>query len=124
MPGACGGFLDGDGYPYCRGAHIRRVEPDSGQYDAPAEVFWYSGRVPILQTLFLTVIVLSVERAIALKSAKGTGNIAKFVAAVGRKLAKTTSPVLRNSAASRKVALPLLFPQPSFATKRWTRTPF
>ena len=44
--------------------------------------------VPILQTLFLTVIVLSVERAIALKSAKGTGNIAKFVAAVKEKLAK------------------------------------
>ena len=38
--------------------------------------------VPILQTLFLTVIVLSVERAIALKSAKGTGSIATFVANV------------------------------------------
>lgn len=43
--------------------------------------------VPILQTLFLTVIVLSVERAIALKSAKGTGNIAKFVEAVKKCLA-------------------------------------
>ncbi len=38
--------------------------------------------VPILQTLFLTVIVLSVERFIAMKSAKGKGNIAKFVAGV------------------------------------------
>ena len=38
--------------------------------------------VPILQTLLLTVIVLSVERAIALRSAKGKGNITKFVAAV------------------------------------------
>ena len=36
--------------------------------------------VPILQTLLLTVIVLSVERAIALKGAKGKGNITKFVA--------------------------------------------
>ena len=35
--------------------------------------------VPILQTLFLTVIVLSVERAIALSKAKGKGNITKFV---------------------------------------------
>ncbi|MGM9799649.1 MAG: MotA/TolQ/ExbB proton channel family protein [Muribaculaceae bacterium] len=35
--------------------------------------------VPVLQTLFLTVIVLSVERAIALSSAKGKGNITKFV---------------------------------------------
>ncbi len=44
--------------------------------------------VPILQTLFLTVIVLSVERAIALKSAKGTGSIAKFVAEIKKCLAK------------------------------------
>ncbi|MDE6109361.1 MAG: MotA/TolQ/ExbB proton channel family protein [Muribaculaceae bacterium] len=38
--------------------------------------------VPILQTLFLTVIVLSVERYFALNSAKGKGNINKFVAGV------------------------------------------
>ncbi len=38
--------------------------------------------VPVLQTLFLTVIVLSVERFIAMKSAKGKGNITKFVAGV------------------------------------------
>ena len=38
--------------------------------------------VPILQTLFLTVIVLSVERWIALSSAKGKGSIEKFVAGV------------------------------------------
>ncbi len=44
--------------------------------------------VPILQTLFLTVIVLSVERYIALSSAKGKGNIAKFVAGVKACLAK------------------------------------
>ena len=44
--------------------------------------------VPILQTLFLTVIVLSVERWIALSSAKGKGNIAKFVAGVKACLAK------------------------------------
>ncbi|MDE6305771.1 MAG: MotA/TolQ/ExbB proton channel family protein [Muribaculaceae bacterium] len=43
--------------------------------------------VPILQTLFLTVIVLSVERFIALKSAKGKGNITKFVAEVKKCLA-------------------------------------
>ena len=38
--------------------------------------------VPVLQTLFLTVIVLSVERWIALSSAKGKGSIEKFVAGV------------------------------------------
>ena len=44
--------------------------------------------VPVLQTLFLTVIVLSVERWIALSSAKGTGSISKFVANVKASLAK------------------------------------
>ncbi len=44
--------------------------------------------VPILQTLFLTVIVLSVERWIALSSAKGKGSISKFVAGVKACLAK------------------------------------
>ena len=44
--------------------------------------------VPILQTLFLTVIVLSVERWIALSSAKGKGNISKFVASVKECLKK------------------------------------
>lgn len=43
--------------------------------------------VPILQTLFLTVIVLSVERWIALSSAKGSGSIPKFVANIKKALA-------------------------------------
>lgn len=41
--GACGGFLDGDGYPYCRGRIFGVCERDYGQYDTPAEVFWASG---------------------------------------------------------------------------------
>ncbi len=44
--------------------------------------------VPVLQTLFLTVIVLSVERFIAMRTAKGKGNITKFVAGVKACLAK------------------------------------
>ncbi len=72
--------------------------------EAPASMWFFDGEkhpndiigtifmggviVPVLQTLFLTVIVLSVERYIALKSAKGTGNIAKFVAAIKEKLTK------------------------------------
>ena len=44
--------------------------------------------VPVLQTLLLTVIVLSVERWIALRSAKGTGSITKFVANVKACLVK------------------------------------
>ncbi len=43
--------------------------------------------VPILQTLFLVVIVLSVERYIALSGAKGKGNITKFVANIKLRLA-------------------------------------
>ena len=43
--------------------------------------------VPVLQTLFLTVIVLSVERWIAISSAKGKGSIEKFVAGVKKCLA-------------------------------------
>ena len=42
--------------------------------------------VPVLQTLLLTVIVLSVERWIALSSAKGSGSITKFVADVKKAL--------------------------------------
>ena len=44
--------------------------------------------VPILMTLLLTVIVLSIERAIAISSASGKGNTTKFVADVKMLLAK------------------------------------
>ena len=44
--------------------------------------------MPVLQTLFLTVIVLAIERGIALSAAKGKGNIAKFVSGVKACLAK------------------------------------
>ncbi len=43
--------------------------------------------VPVLQTLFLTVIVLSFERWFALSGAKGKGNISKFVGDVKKCLA-------------------------------------
>ncbi len=41
--GACGGFLDRNGYPYCRGRIFDTVERDSGQYDMVIPVFWASG---------------------------------------------------------------------------------
>lgn len=41
--GACGGFLDRNGYPYCRGRIFDTVECDSGQYDMVIPVFWASG---------------------------------------------------------------------------------
>ena len=63
----------------------------NGEYhpnDLVGTIFKGGVIVPILQTLFLTVIVLSVERYIALRSAKGNGNIAKFVKEVKEKLTK------------------------------------
>lgn len=44
--------------------------------------------VPIIQTLLLTVIALSVERFFAIKSAHGKGNLVKFVRSVKETLAK------------------------------------
>ena len=43
--------------------------------------------VPILMTLLLTVIVLSIERWIAIRSASGKGNTTKFVADIKADLA-------------------------------------
>jgi len=41
--GACGGFIDKYGYPFCRGRVFQTLENDEGQYDAPMEVFWATG---------------------------------------------------------------------------------
>ncbi|MDR1526843.1 MAG: glycosyltransferase family 2 protein [Dysgonamonadaceae bacterium] len=41
--GACGGFLDKNGYPFCRGRILNRIEPDAGQYDDVLPVFWATG---------------------------------------------------------------------------------
>ena len=41
--GACGGFLDKYGYPFCRGRIFGTVETDRGQYDDVVPVFWATG---------------------------------------------------------------------------------
>ncbi len=41
--GACGGYLDKYGYPFCRGRIFDVVEDDNGQYDDPQEVLWATG---------------------------------------------------------------------------------
>ena len=41
--GACGGFLDTLGYPFCRGRIFDVCEKDEQQYQASREVFWASG---------------------------------------------------------------------------------
>ncbi len=41
--GACGGFIDKLGFPFCRGRILDMTEEDTGQYDDMVEVFWCSG---------------------------------------------------------------------------------
>jgi len=48
--GACGGYLDCNGYPYCRGRIFDACEKDSGQYDTVAEVDWTTGAALMVRT--------------------------------------------------------------------------
>lgn len=41
--GACGGFIDKYGYPFCRGRILNTIEEDKGQYDQITDVFWATG---------------------------------------------------------------------------------
>lgn len=41
--GACGGYIDSLGFPFCRGRVLGVTETDRGQYDDMADVFWCSG---------------------------------------------------------------------------------
>jgi len=41
--GAAGGYIDQDGYPYCRGRIFESIEKDHRQYDDQTEIFWASG---------------------------------------------------------------------------------
>ena len=41
--GAAGGFIDRNGYPFCRGRIFGTCETDDGQYDSDIEIFWASG---------------------------------------------------------------------------------
>ena len=41
--GAAGGFIDRNGYPFCRGRIFELTEADTHQYDDDREVFWATG---------------------------------------------------------------------------------
>ena len=41
--GACGGFLDQYGYPFCRGRIMGTVEEDQGQYEDVCTILWATG---------------------------------------------------------------------------------
>jgi GT2 family glycosyltransferase len=41
--GAAGGFLDKNGFPFCRGRIFESIEKDEGQYNQNAEITWATG---------------------------------------------------------------------------------
>ncbi len=41
--GACGGFIDKYGYPFCRGRIFNSLEEDQGQYNNNMEILWATG---------------------------------------------------------------------------------
>ena len=41
--GAAGGYIDCNGYPYCRGRIFDTCEKDAGQYDSIADIHWATG---------------------------------------------------------------------------------
>ena len=47
--GACGGYIDKLGYPYCRGRLFDNLEEDKGQYDEAVPVFWASGACLVIR---------------------------------------------------------------------------
>lgn len=49
--GACGGFIDRYGYPFCRGRIFDTVESDDGQYDYAAEVLWATGACMVVRAI-------------------------------------------------------------------------
>lgn len=54
--GASGGFIDKNGYPYCRGRLFSTVEKDNGQYDDIRSIFWATGAaLAVRSDLYLKV---------------------------------------------------------------------
>ena len=52
--GAAGGYIDCNGYPYCRGRLFETVEKDIGQYDSTVSVFWATGAALMVRTDVIT----------------------------------------------------------------------
>ena len=77
-------FLVGMGY----GGNFEGGTTDGHPLNLLGTVYKGGFIVPILMTLLLTVIVLSIERWIAISSATGKGNTTKFVAEVKKDLAE------------------------------------
>jgi len=48
--GACGGFIDHLGYPFCRGRVFNSVEKDLAQYDTVVPVVWATGAALMIRS--------------------------------------------------------------------------
>ena len=48
--GACGGFIDRFGYPFCRGRIFDTVEQDNGQYDTTIPILWATGACMMIRS--------------------------------------------------------------------------
>ena len=48
--GACGGFMDKYGYPFCRGRVFQVIEKDKGQYDTDTDILWATGACLFIRT--------------------------------------------------------------------------
>lgn len=48
--GAAGGYIDRNGYPFCRGRIFELTEVDHGQYDDTREVFWATGACMMIRS--------------------------------------------------------------------------
>ncbi len=49
--GACGGYIDKLGYPFCRGRIFNEVEKDDNQYNTPIDIFWATGACLFIRSL-------------------------------------------------------------------------
>ena len=48
--GACGGFMDKYGIPFCAGRILGTTEKDNGQYDDIQEIFWATGAAFVIRS--------------------------------------------------------------------------
>lgn len=60
--GASGGHLDDYGYPFARGRLFDSLEPDRGQYDDRANIFWATGAALLLRREAIDEVGLLDER--------------------------------------------------------------
>ncbi len=60
--GGAGGFMDRLGFPFTRGRLLFTLEPDTGQYDDPCDIFWATGAALMLRRTALDEVGLLDQR--------------------------------------------------------------